>query len=57
MGRRMVLNPVAVFAGLLFFTWLWGVPGAFLAVPVLATLKILSDHLPRWGALGEFLGR
>jgi predicted PurR-regulated permease PerM len=57
MGRRMVLNPVAVFAGLLFFTWLWGVPGAFLAVPVLATLKILSDHLPRWGTLGEFLGR
>jgi predicted PurR-regulated permease PerM len=57
MGRRMVLNPVAVFIGLLFGTWLWGVPGAFLAVPILATLKILSDHLPPWSGLGEFLGR
>jgi predicted PurR-regulated permease PerM len=57
MGKRMVLNPVAVFAGLLFWTWVWGVPGAFLAVPILATIKILSDHLPPWGALGEFLGR
>jgi predicted PurR-regulated permease PerM len=57
MGRRMVLNPVAVFVGLLFWTWLWGIPGAFMAVPILSTLKILSDHLPQWGALGDFLGR
>jgi predicted PurR-regulated permease PerM len=57
MGRRMVLNPVAVFVGLLFWTWLWGIPGAFMAVPILSTLKILSDHLPQWEALGEFLGR
>ncbi len=57
MGRRMVLNPVAVFVGLLLWTWIWGVPGAFLAVPILATVKILCDHLPNWGTLGEFLGR
>lgn len=57
LGRRMLLNPVAVFVGLLFWTWVWGIPGAFLAVPILATLKILSDHLPQWSTLGEFLGR
>ena len=57
MGRRMVLNPVAVFVGLLFWTWVWGVPGAFLAVPILATLKLLSDHVPQLATLGEFLGR
>jgi predicted PurR-regulated permease PerM len=57
MGRRMVLNPVAVFVGLLLWTWIWGLPGAFLAVPILATVKILCDHLPKWSTLGEFLGR
>jgi predicted PurR-regulated permease PerM len=39
------------------FLWsLWGVPGAFLAVPIIATAKVLSDHLPRLRPLGEFLG-
>jgi predicted PurR-regulated permease PerM len=55
-GRRLRLNPVAVFIGVLFWWSLWGVPGAFLAVPIIATAKVLGDHLPRLGPLGEFLG-
>jgi len=55
-GRRLRLNPVAVLVGVLFWWYLWGVPGAFLAVPIIATLKILGDHVPRLAPLGEFLG-
>ena len=55
-GRRLRLNPVAVFIGVLFWWSLWGVPGAFLAVPIIATAKVLGDHLPRLRPLGEFLG-
>jgi predicted PurR-regulated permease PerM len=55
-GRRLRLNPVAVFVGVLFWYALWGVPGAFLAVPILATLKILGDHLDSMSAVAEFLG-
>jgi predicted PurR-regulated permease PerM len=55
-GRRLRLNPVAVFVGVLFWWTLWGVPGAFLAVPMIATAKVLGDHLPRLRPLGEFLG-
>ena len=55
-GRRLRLNPVAVFVGVLFWWTLWGVPGAFLAVPVIATAKVLGDHLPGLRPLGEFLG-
>jgi predicted PurR-regulated permease PerM len=55
-GRRLRLNPVAVLVGVLFWWYLWGVPGAFLAVPIIATLKILGDHVPRLVPLGEFLG-
>ena len=56
LGHRLTLNPVAIFVGLAFFFWIWGVPGAFVAVPLLATLKIFCDHIESLAALGEFLG-
>jgi predicted PurR-regulated permease PerM len=55
-GRRLRLNPVAVFVGVLFWYSLWGVAGAFLAVPILASLKIMGDHIDSLAPLAEFLG-
>jgi len=55
-GQRLRLNPVAVLIGVLFWWSLWGVAGAFIAVPIIATAKILGDHNPRLRALGELLG-
>jgi predicted PurR-regulated permease PerM len=57
LGRRLTLNPVAIFIGLVFFWWIWGVPGAFLAVPILATFKIFCDHIETLQPIGEFLGK
>lgn len=57
LGRRMTLNPVAIFIGLLFWFFLWGVPGAFIAVPLLATFKIFCDHIDALAPIGEFLGK
>jgi predicted PurR-regulated permease PerM len=56
MSRRLTLNPVAVFVGLAFWWWIWGVPGAFIAVPVVATFKIFCDHIEALASVGEFLG-
>ena len=55
-GGRLKLNPVAVLVSVLFWWFLWGVPGAFLAIPITATLKVVSDQVPRLAPLGEFLG-
>jgi predicted PurR-regulated permease PerM len=55
-GQRLRLNSVAVMIGVLFWWFLWGVAGAFLAVPFVASLKILADHVERLAPLGEFLG-
>jgi predicted PurR-regulated permease PerM len=55
-GRRLTLNPTAIFISLAFFWFLWGVAGVFLAVPILASFKILCDNLPSLAAVGEFLG-
>jgi len=56
LGRRMTLNPVMIFASLLLWGWLWGLAGVFLAVPILAVIKIVSDRVEGMGAIGEFVG-
>jgi hypothetical protein len=45
LARRFTLNPVLVILSLVFWFWMWGVPGAILAVPMLAILKIVSDRV------------
>lgn len=57
LGRRLTLNPVAILVGLAFWWWIWGVGGAFIAVPLLATFKIFCDHIESLAPIGEFLGK
>ena len=54
-GNRLKLNGVAVLMAVLFWGFVWGVVGAFLAVPLLAATKILCDHFESLGPLGKFL--
>jgi predicted PurR-regulated permease PerM len=56
LGRRLTLNPVAILMGLILWWEIWGVAGAFIAVPLLATFKILCDHIETLAPVGEFLG-
>lgn len=55
-GRMLTLSPVFLFLWLLLMSWLWGVPGALLAVPLLAAGKIICDHIPRLRVVGRLLG-
>jgi predicted PurR-regulated permease PerM len=55
-GRGLKLNPVAVLVGVLFWWFIWGTPGAFLAVPILATMKVIADNVESLRGVGEFLG-
>ncbi|HWZ57890.1 MAG TPA: AI-2E family transporter [Gemmatimonadaceae bacterium] len=56
MSKRLTLNPVAMFIGLIFWWWVWGAAGALLGVPLLAAFKILCDHIESLASVGEFLG-
>ena len=56
-GNRLALNPVAILVGISFWFFVWGFPGAFLAVPMLATFKIFCDHIESLASVGEFLGQ
>jgi predicted PurR-regulated permease PerM len=44
-GRRVSLNPLLVFLGLAFWTWLWGPIGALLAVPLSIIGLVIFNHL------------
>ncbi len=57
LGRRLVLNPVAIILSLLLWDMVWGIMGAILAVPLLTIFKILCDRIKPLSAVGEFLGR
>jgi predicted PurR-regulated permease PerM len=54
-ARRFTLNPVVVIISLIFWYWMWGVPGAILAVPVLGIVKIICDSVGPWAAIGHLI--
>jgi predicted PurR-regulated permease PerM len=57
MGWRLQLNPVVIFIALTFWTWIWGIPGALLAVPILAAIKITCDRIQVLKPIGDLLGK
>lgn len=44
MGDKLAVNPIAILLGLIFWGFLWGIPGMFLAAPLMALLRIYSSH-------------
>jgi predicted PurR-regulated permease PerM len=56
MGRVASMNRVAVFVGLLFWSWAWGVWGMLLAVPMMMSIKVVCDHVEDLKPVGRFLG-
>jgi predicted PurR-regulated permease PerM len=55
LGHRLELNPVVIFLAIAFWTWLWGVAGALLAVPLLTTLKIFCEAYEPLSSVSELL--
>jgi len=56
LARRFTLNPVLVILSLLFWHTIWGIPGALLAVPLLAMIKILCDRVEPLNPIGHIIG-
>jgi predicted PurR-regulated permease PerM len=55
-GRAASMNQIAVFAGLLFWSWAWGIWGMLLAVPMMMVVKVICDHVEPLQPVGHFLG-
>lgn len=57
LGNRLTLNPLVIFSSIIFWGWMWGVVGGLLAVPLLASFKIVCDHVEPLKPVGDLLGR
>ena len=55
MGRSLQMNSVAILLSLAFWTWMWGIAGCALALPLLVTIKVFCDHMEGLSGLGEFI--
>ncbi|MEO6221943.1 MAG: AI-2E family transporter [Vicinamibacterales bacterium] len=56
LGRAAQMNQVAVFTSLILWSWLWGIWGTFLAVPMMMVVKSVCDHIDDLQPWGDFLG-
>jgi predicted PurR-regulated permease PerM len=56
MGRAMRMNGPALFLGLMFWGWMWGIWGLLLAVPIIVMIKSICDRVEDLKSIGELLG-
>ncbi len=56
MGKGLGLSPLLVFFSLLFWGWLWGVPGMILSVPLTALIKIVCQNVPALRPVAVLMG-
>jgi predicted PurR-regulated permease PerM len=56
MGRAASMNQVAVFAGMIFWSWTWGIWGLLLAVPMMMVVKVVCDRVEPLQPIGHLLG-
>ena len=48
LGRRMAISPLVLLLWLMLWGFLWGIPGLLLAVPMLASMKIVAERVDGW---------
>jgi predicted PurR-regulated permease PerM len=56
-GRRLDLSPLVIFVAVIFWSYIWGLVGALVAVPIVASTKIVLGHVPSLRPLSKLLGR
>lgn len=56
LGARFTMNPVLILIALSYFSWIWGILGALLSVPILLMLTALFDHVGRPNLVGFIFG-
>jgi predicted PurR-regulated permease PerM len=56
LGCRLQLNPLVVTISLLVWGFIWGAMGLILAVPIMAAIKIICDHVTSLQPVGEWMG-
>jgi predicted PurR-regulated permease PerM len=57
LGRTFAVRPLVLFVWLALWAWLWSIPGAILAVPLLMLFKFVCDETPELAAVAYLIRR
>jgi predicted PurR-regulated permease PerM len=57
LGRALAVRPLVLFVWFAFWAWLWSIPGAILAVPLLMLFKFICDESPKLAAISFLVRR
>ena len=49
------MNAAAIFIGLLFWGWLWGIWGLLLGIPIIVMVRVVSEHVDGMQPVAELL--
>lgn len=55
-GRGLNLSPVVILFSLVFWGWLWGIPGMLLSVPIASSIKIACENIEALKPVAVFMG-
>ena len=55
LGKRLDLSPLVVILFLIFWGYLWGIVGMILAVPIAATIKIVTENIKSLRPISVFM--
>jgi len=55
-SRTSRMNQVAIFVGIMFWGWLWGLWGLFLGAPIVVIVKVICDNVSTLRGTARLLG-
>lgn len=55
LGKYILLSPFVILVGVLFWGWLWGAVGAFLATPIMLSLVVICHQIKALQPIALFL--
>ncbi|UAB74779.1 AI-2E family transporter [Mesoflavibacter sp. SCSIO 43206] len=55
MGKSFSINIIAVLVMLMFWGFIWGVPGLIMAIPITVFIKIILEQFPRTKIISDLL--
>lgn len=56
LGSQLRLNTLVVIFGLVFWGYIWGIPGMLLSIPMMVILKIIFEHIPSFQVFARMMG-
>jgi predicted PurR-regulated permease PerM len=56
MGSKVKLNALATIVGIITGTALWGIPGTFMAVPIMAMMKVVFEEVEPFRPFAILMG-